>query len=274
MDAERLKPKSLYVEESLAHALHSEWEQAVVLNKFVLEEFGPDSDAYNRLGKASLELGDLDAAEQAYASALALNPRNGIAEKNLVKIAHLRGLGDAVGPRSTGIDADFFAEEPGRSALTSLTPPQGVPQTIVAGDTVELYVEKGALLARTIRGVALGRIEMKIARRILPLIETGNRYAAAVVRSTDESIEIILRETYQCPENVRKTSFPISKRSKRDEFRPYSKAMLVRHDDGDTSLDSDDDAITPTEDDEDVPMASAAEESEETEGDDRPEDAF
>jgi hypothetical protein len=58
-------------------------------------------------------------------------------------------------------------------------------------------------------------------------METGNRYSAAVARLEDERVEIILRETYQAAENARKSSFPLAKGGRREEFRPYAKDSLL-----------------------------------------------
>jgi hypothetical protein len=99
--------------------------------------------------------------------------------------------------------------------------------SIAPGDVVELYREGSTLRAQTSRGVSLGEVDTKIARRLVPLMETGNRYSAAVARLEDERVEIILRETYQAAENTRKSSFPLAKGGRREEFRPYAKDSLL-----------------------------------------------
>ena len=106
---------------------------------------------------------------------------------------------------------------PSKSATVSIAP----------GDVVELYREGSTLRAQTSRGVSLGEVDTKIARRLVPLMETGNRYSAAVARLEDERVEIILRETYQAAENARKSSFPLAKGGRREEFRPYAKDSLL-----------------------------------------------
>ena len=37
----------------------------------------------------------------------------------------------------------------------------------------------------------------------------------------------MIRETHQAPENARKSSFPITRGLKREEFRPYAKESLL-----------------------------------------------
>ena len=72
----------------------------------------------------------------------------------------------------------------------------------------------------------LGDVDSKIARRLVPLIGSGNRYTAVVARVEESQIEIIIREAFQSAENARKSSFPVS-RQKREEFRPYAKDSLL-----------------------------------------------
>ena len=56
-----------------------------------LLELGPDTDAYNRLGKALAELGRHDEALEAYEQALARDATNRIAERNVARLRVLLG---------------------------------------------------------------------------------------------------------------------------------------------------------------------------------------
>ncbi len=228
MAEERVKPRTLYVEEAIQAALESRWAEALATNQALLERHGPDEDTHNRLGKALTELGRLDEALAAYSAALLLNPLNLIAQKNVRKLSSMLEQKEQIGAHAAAIDVDVFTEEPGKSALTVLKRPAPRATVIVApGDSVQLIPEDGQLRAETARGVALGAVEPKIARRLLPLIASGNRYSAAVARVDDEAIEIIIREVFQAPDNARKASFPVSRAQRREEFRPYAKDALL-----------------------------------------------
>jgi len=48
-----------------------------------------------------------------------------------------------------------------------------------------------------------------------------------VARIEDDRIGRIIREIFQAPENSRKSSFPISRNARRDDFRPYAKESLL-----------------------------------------------
>ena len=258
-EAERVKPRALYVEEAIQLALESRWQDAVAVNRTVLDKYGPDEDAYNRLGKALSELGQLDEALESYGETLKLNPLNVIAQKNQRKLSAMLQHPARVEGVHGSVDVDLFAEEPGKSALTVLSRPSGgVLVQVAPGDPVDLEPINGVLHGTTSRGVALGDVEAKISRRLIPLMESGNRYNAAVARIEDDRIEIMIREVFQSPENARKSSFPIA-RGKREEFRPYAKESLL------AARGSDWESIDP-EEDEGLAGAASDESEEELEG--------
>jgi len=225
---ERVKPRGLFVEEAIQLALESRWADALTVNQSLIERHGEDEDTLNRIGKALTELGQRDEALASYSSSLRINPLNLIAQKNVRKLTAMLESKGTVAGSAAPFDVELFTEEPGKSAITVLSAPsKSATVAIAPGDVVELYREGSTLRAQTSRGVSLGEVDTKIARRLVPLMETGNRYSAAVARLEDERVEIILRETYQAAENARKSSFPLAKGVRREEFRPYAKDSLL-----------------------------------------------
>jgi tetratricopeptide (TPR) repeat protein len=226
-EAERVKPRTLYVEEAIQAALESRWQDAVAINRALVERHGGVEETFNRIGKALTELGEHQAALDAYSQALQINPENVIAQKNVRKLRLLLESRERIAGAKGAIDVDLFAEEPGKSALTVLNPPKsGVVIVVAPGEVVELHLQDGGLQAQTTAAVVLGDVDSKIARRLVPLISTGNRYTAVVARVEESQIEIIIREAFQSTENARKSSFPVS-RQRREEFRPYAKESLL-----------------------------------------------
>jgi tetratricopeptide (TPR) repeat protein len=276
----------MFVEEAVQLALESRWSEALATNQALLEKYGPDEDTHNRVGKALTELGRLPEALDAYSSALQLNPLNLIAQKNVRKLAAMLENQETVAAAEQPIDVEAFTEEPGKSALTVLRPPaERVSVAVAPGDLVELEPSGDQLLARTARGVPLGEVEPRIARRVLPLMATGNRYSAAVARVEDPEIEIIIREVYQAPENAHTTSFQLSRSGRRDEFRPYAKESLLAAREIDESLSEDEEEYgesqqEPSEDLAEMGMSTFQAEAEETASDSdtdedtRPEDEY
>ena len=245
-EVDHVKPRSMYVEEAIQAALESRWQDALAINRALVERHGTDEETCNRLGKALTELGDHQQALESYSQALQMNPMNVIAQKNVRKLQLLLDSQERLAGLKGAFDMELFAEEPGKSVLTVLNPPKtGLTVTVAPGEVVELHIHEGGLQAQTARGLVLGDVDSKIARRLIPLIVTGNRYTAAVARIAESQIEIIVREAFQAPENLRKSSFPVS-RQRREDFRPYAKdSLLARRDDEDgTEFEEEEDGVS------------------------------
>jgi tetratricopeptide (TPR) repeat protein len=226
--AERVKPRVQHVDEAIAAALAGRWAEAVELNRSIIDRFAADEDTLNRLGKAYTELGRFDEAREAYESALKLNPSNQIAQKNLAKLTALRSAKSLpIAQVKVKVDVDAFIEETGKTALTQLhVHADGDPCSKVAGgDPVKLIVAGDTVNVESTRGVNLGHLEHALGRRLIKLIEGGNKYSGAVATCDGGAVRIILRETYQDPRFYGKPSFPIKKG--REEFRPYAKDSLL-----------------------------------------------
>jgi hypothetical protein len=84
----------------------------------------------------------------------------------------------------------------------------------------------GPRLQATSNGLPIGVVEPRVAARLLKLIADGNKYAAGVTSLGDKDVRIIIRETYQDPNNYGKVSFPTA--AKVSDLRPYTKGTLVR----------------------------------------------
>jgi hypothetical protein len=97
---------------------------------------------------------------------------------------------------------------------------------VAAGDVAELKVDGDALMAETSRGVRLGFLEAKLARRLIKFMRGGNRYQAGVTSCDGNTVKLIVRETYQDPHFAGKPSFPM-RRKREVEFRPYTKESLL-----------------------------------------------
>ncbi len=221
------KPKSMYVDEAIQLAVDGRWEEAVELNQFLLDTFGPDEAAYNRLGKALTELGRLAEAKRAYEATLALNPLNLVARKNADKLDGLMSAKEALKAGGSRVDLNLFVEEMGKTTTTTLREVvEDVSSKVAAGDVAELRVVGDGIEVDTQRGVRVGTLEPKLARRLIKFIQGGNRYQAGITAVEGDTVRVIVREVYQDPRFAGKPSFPIVRRRELD-FRPYSRESLV-----------------------------------------------
>jgi len=79
-----------WAEKAIALAMENHWEAAVAANKHILSVAPDDVGALNRLGRASMEMGQYEDARDAYARTLVLSPSNTIAHKNLARVEALQ----------------------------------------------------------------------------------------------------------------------------------------------------------------------------------------
>ena len=221
--------KRQLADQAIAQATAAEWTDAAETNQRLLE-LGPDAEAENRLAKALWEQGELGAAREHYQTALALDPTNRIAERNIDRLRVLLvDAGDKTVPAQAGSKApvSIFVEETGKTGfafLTDLPNPRKLAQ-VNPGDAVELAPEGSRLIA-TSNGMRIGVVEPRVAARLLKLIADGNKYAEGVTSLGDKDVRIIIREIYQDPRNYGKVSFPTAAKS--TDLRPYTKGTLVR----------------------------------------------
>ena len=225
---EHLKPRSQYAEDAVQLAIAGKWDEAVKLNKFIVDSFGADEETQNRLGKALSEMGKLKEAKASYEAALKLNPMNSIAKRNAARINALLHQKEGLKVGGTRVDLNLFVEEMGKTVITTLesVPGADICSKVAAGDVAELRIEADGVFAETSRGVKLGLLEAKLARRLTKFMRGGNRYQAGVTSCESNTVKLIVRETYQDPHFAGKPSFPM-KRKREVEFRPYTKESLL-----------------------------------------------
>jgi tetratricopeptide (TPR) repeat protein len=213
---------------AIALAMQGRWREAVATNQEIIASFPNDVDAYNRLGRAYIELGDYSSAKEAYGRALELDPYNIIAQKNLRRLSY---LGEAVAGSeadSSKAEPQYFIEETGKAGVVALShlAPRGVLAKMVAGDRVYLKVDDSALAVENSRGEYLGQVEPKHAQRLIKLITGGNQYTAAIVSSAEDRVTVIIREVYQDPSQAGQLSFPPRGV---ESLHPYLSDKMLRH---------------------------------------------
>lgn len=225
-------------------ATRGEWNVAVDVNRKLLE-LGPDTDAFNRLGKALAELGMNAEALDAYEHALALDATNRIAERNVARLRVL-AVGEAGGKgngKPAKASSAHFIEEMGKTGharLLNVAPARQLAP-LSPGDAAELVLDGEQLVAR-VGEVEVGQVEPRVGMRLAKLMQGGNRYDAAITVLNRDEVRIIIREAFAHPANFGKVSFPGSVAARPGDVRPYLKGSALRYDDEEESEEPDEES--------------------------------
>jgi hypothetical protein len=221
-----LRFKQQRSKEAISLAMQARWEDAVAVNREIIESFPEDVDTYNRLGRAYMELGQYTASREAYQRAVQLDPYNAIAARNLRRLNDLKDTEGAV-VETDRVEPHHFIEEIGKAGVVALSDLVSKEDRarLVAGDKVYLKVSGSALVVESGRSEYVGKVDSKYAPRLIRLMLGGNQYSASVVKSTADSMTVMIRETYQHPSQAGKLSFPPKGM---DEFRPYASDKLLK----------------------------------------------
>ena len=210
MDKEKIRKDR--AKRAVELAMGNRWEDAIVMNQSVLKDFPEDLETFNRLGKAFSELGRNSDAIESFEKALALSPHNGIARKNLDRLFRLRDDGEPVTVSIAGSKSvnRVFIEESGISGVTSLLN-LALPKVLVKlapGHIVQLMIDGNKLNVENSAGDLIGRVEPKLASRLVRLINGGNEYEATVTSTSVQDLSIMIRESYKHPSQASIVSFP------------------------------------------------------------------
>ncbi len=208
-EEERSRLRRQATRQAIELAVQGSWREAIAVNRSILDAFPQDVEALNRVGRAHLELGEYDQAEAAYRATAGIDAYNAIAVKNLRRLEHLREAG-ATGEAANGLEPQSFIEEVGKAGvvrLEDLAAPE-VVATAAAGDRVNLTANGPGLIAETVQGGYLGRVDSGHGQRLARLMEGGNRYSAAIVSASSDAVSVIIREVYQDPGQADRPSFP------------------------------------------------------------------
>ena len=225
-DERLLRLKQQRSKEAIDLAMQARWQEAVNVNKEIVKDFPEDVDAYNRLGRAYLELGQYKQALEAYKSAVKLDPYNAIASRNIRRLNDIKDT-DRAEVETEKVEPQQFIEEIGKAGVVTLNDlaPKEKRARVVAGDRVILKANGSLLTVESSRGEYVGRVEPKHAQRLARLLHGGNQYSATVIRSTAETMTVMIRETYQHPSQSGKLSFPPKGM---EEFRAYGSDKLSK----------------------------------------------
>lgn len=252
MAATRTKPptKRQLIADAQVAALDGRWTDAIEINDQIVNRFPREAEALNRKGRALLELRQLTAAWDAYTEALKADPANMIARRNLqrLEMLHARSDGSPEGEGKTQSsipNTAVFIEEVGKTWVDELANPAelGVLAEVSPGEVLHLAIKvdkkKGdKITISSDASVLLGEVDARIADRIIPLINAGNRYEVYALGVSRESLRVIIREVLRDPALADRISFPRQTRGTQELMR--ERELLFQRDEADFQIGDDD----------------------------------
>jgi tetratricopeptide (TPR) repeat protein len=244
--AERNRQKRQLVEQAVKLAMANDWQQAVDVNRQIIELTPDEPDAWNRLGKAMSELGQYADARDAYQEALNRDANNNIAIKQVKRLSLLADAMPSSDTKRVKLDAKLLIEETGKTGIFELVSPARAPilARTAPGDKVELHIDGSDIEVKDSTGERLGQLPPKIAVRLIELMKGGNDYVAGITNVSERHIRVLVREVRQAPEMDGRVSFPSRGGPLPPELRSISRpdrAIRFEADDDDFTADDADD---------------------------------
>lgn len=198
-------------EQAVNAAIKSNWDQAISLNKQIIDAGAANVGTYLRLGFASLQSNKIAEAKQWYKKALELQPQNNIALDHLEKIEVLESRGKGKSTTNTAnLDPNLFLELPGKTKtvkLVNLGQKEDLA-TLNIGQELEVKEKKRRLEVRTMDGDYLGCLPDDVSRRIMHFINEKSVYKAFIKETSLNEVTIFLREVSKGPKVMQLASFP------------------------------------------------------------------
>ncbi len=173
--------------------LKGNWDEAIKLNKTLLDDNPRDVEALNRMGLAYTILGKSKSAKTTYQKVLEIDPLNSIALKNLSKIT--ADSNDENGATIVINMNNIFIEETGKTKVVDLInlAQAEVLNTLRTGQALDLSAKRLKIFISQGKKY-IGVLPDDIGKRLIKFINGGNKYEAFVKSSNHQNVTIFIRE--------------------------------------------------------------------------------
>lgn len=187
------------IQAAIKASLCNDWENAISINKQILEINPNDVSTLNRIAYAYIQIGDIDRAKKTYRKILLIDRYNHIAHKNLDKISSLpkniKVNDNKLNPKAP-LSPGLFIEEPGKTKTLMLIhlAPCSVLSRLNVGDTLLLHSKKHSIDVRNQDNTYVGALPDDVSFRLIRLIKSGNIYQVSVKNVTKNCLAVFIRE--------------------------------------------------------------------------------
>lgn len=178
--------------DAIQATLNGNWDEAIKLNKSLLEDNPKDVAALNRMGLAYVILGKSKSAKDVFGKVLEIDPLNSIAIKNLSKI---KSDSSDDGETITVNVNNIFIEETGKTKVVELInlAQAEILVSLRTGQSLDLSTKRLKVFISQGKKY-IGVLPDDIGKRLIKFINGGNKYEAFVKSANHQNVTIFLRE--------------------------------------------------------------------------------
>lgn len=178
-------------DKAIKAALSGDWELAVEINLEILAESPQNIAALNRLGRAYTELGQKEAASDAYTQVLKIDKYDAIASKNLKLLPHQKN-----NLASVALATEDFIELPGITKSTSLikVASRDVLLSLSCKQILDLVPRTHLVAVITQDKACIGCLPDDLSLKLKQLMKAGYTYSACLKGASDNTATIFIRE--------------------------------------------------------------------------------
>lgn len=178
-------------DKAIKAALSGDWELAVEINLEIISESPQNIAALNRLGRAYTELGQKEAAADAYGKVLKIDKYDSIASKNLKLLPHQKN-----NLASVALATEDFIELPGITKSTSLikVASRDILLSLSCKQILNLVPRTHLVAVITEDKACIGCLPDDLSLKLKELMTAGYTYSACLKGASDNTATIFIRE--------------------------------------------------------------------------------
>lgn len=202
------------IDSAINEAIKGNWEQAIVLNKKILEGDKDLIDPYLRMGHACIQLDRYDEAKKYYLSVIKIQPGNQIAKNNLEKIEIITDNKNKTtkskSKKEIKNDPNLFLNVLGKTKILTLINigQLGTLAQLNIGEKVFLKEKKRKIEVRTKDNEYVGAFPDDLSKRIIFFLKNKSEYETYIKESSRNSVEIFIKEIKKGKKVFKYISFP------------------------------------------------------------------
>lgn len=196
-------------DQAIKHALDNNWEDAIRINKEILETTLKDIDTLKRLAYAYMQSGRYKEAKEIYSNIIELDRTNPIATKNLKKLSALSEQNGSHTINHSNHMDNVFIQEAGKTKTVDLTnvADKRTLMTLQHGDNVLLTIKRSKIFVLSDDKTYLGMLPDNIGIRLISFMKGGNEYQACIKSLDDKNLTVFIKETKRAKKFTNQPSF-------------------------------------------------------------------